>query len=84
MKRRNFFKDRLTVKEIDAIAARAGGVRALVAPTRRAEADEIPEKRLSAWIAEDPRRLRRPIIDTGTEVSVGFTKAVRERLSSVR
>ena len=34
-----------------------------------------------AWLAEDPRRLRRPIIDTGDAVYLGFSKAVRDALA---
>lgn len=33
------------------------------------------------WLVEDPKRLRRPIIDTGEQVYLGFTKAVREALT---
>lgn len=32
------------------------------------------------WLAEDPKRLRRPIIVVGEQVHLGFTKAVREAL----
>jgi arsenate reductase len=67
-----------------ALAKRAGGVRALVAPKRRDEAEGLTDAQLVDWLLEDPRRLRRPIIDTGDEILLGFTKDVRDRLSSRR
>ena len=33
------------------------------------------------WLAEDPKRLRRPIIDTGSAIYLGFAKNVREALA---
>jgi len=33
-----------------------------------------------AWLEEDPKRFRRPIIDTGSALHLGFTKQVREAL----
>lgn len=80
MTERNLFTDRLTAREIAALGRRTGGVRELVAPTRRAEAEAMSDARLAAWLAEDPRRLRRPIIDTGGAVHLGFTRRVREAL----
>jgi arsenate reductase-like glutaredoxin family protein len=79
---RNLFTEPLSVEEIRSISGRAGGVRELVAPTRRAEAEGLTDAALARWLAEDPRRLRRPIIDTGTRVLLGFTAAVREALGT--
>jgi arsenate reductase len=64
-----------------ALAKRAGGARELVKPTARAEVEGMSAAQVVAWLAEDPKRLRRPIIDTGDELLLGFTKQVRERLS---
>ena len=35
---------------------------------------------LVSWLAEDPKRFRRPIIDTGSAIHLGFTKNVRDAL----
>ena len=77
-------KEPLTVAELVALATRVeGGLRALVAPKRRAEAELVPDGKLAAWIAEDGGRVRRPIIDTGgAQVALGFTAAVREALEA--
>jgi arsenate reductase-like glutaredoxin family protein len=62
------------------LAARVGGARELVKPTARADVEGLSEAKIIAWLAEDPKRLRRPIIDTGSIVTLGFTKSVRETL----
>lgn len=80
MTERNLFKERLTAKEITALGKRAGGVAELVKPTARGEVAGMTPARIAAWLAEDPARLRRPIIDTGRAIHLGFTKAVREAL----
>lgn len=36
---------------------------------------------VAAYLAGDPKRLRRPIIDTGATIHLGFTAAVREALA---
>ena len=81
VRERNLFKQPLTPAEIMRLAKRGGGIRNLVAPKRREEAEAIPDAQLPAWLAEDPGRIRRPIIDTGDDLHLGFTKAVREALS---
>jgi arsenate reductase-like glutaredoxin family protein len=78
---RNLFKERLTPREIRALGRRAGGVRELVKPTARAEVAGMTDVQLVAWLAEDPKRFRRPIIDTGSAIHLGFTKTVRDALS---
>jgi arsenate reductase-like glutaredoxin family protein len=79
---RNVVKEPLTAAELLALAKRVeGGLRALVAPKRRAEAEDVPDSQLAAWIAADGGRVRRPIIDTGgSRVALGFTASVREAL----
>ncbi|HVL32731.1 MAG TPA: ArsC/Spx/MgsR family protein [Actinomycetota bacterium] len=78
---RNFFKERLTVAELRALAERTGGARELVKPTARGDVEGMSDAAIVAWLAEDPKRLRRPIIDTGDAVHLGFTKSVREALA---
>lgn len=77
---RNLFKQRLASEEIRELAARVGDVRALVAPSRRNEVEGMPDAEVVEYLAADPARLRRPIIDTGDRVLLGFTKAVRQEL----
>lgn len=77
---RNLFKQKLTAAEIRTLGKRAGGVRELVKPTARAEVEPMGDAQIVAWLAEDPKRLRRPIIDTGSALHLGFSSAVREAL----
>jgi arsenate reductase-like glutaredoxin family protein len=80
---RNLIKEPLTVTELKALAKRVGGPETLVAPKQRAEAEGLTGDKLLAWLAEDGRRLRRPIIDMGDvggKVLLGFTTGVREEL----
>jgi arsenate reductase-like glutaredoxin family protein len=79
---RNLFTERLSSAEVRALAKRAGGVGELVAPTRRDEAAGMNDAALAAWLAEDPRRLRRPIIDTTGKILLGFTASVRRALEA--
>ena len=77
---RNLIKEPLTATELKALAKRVGGPEMLVAPKQRAEAEGLSGDELLAWLAEDGRRIRRPIIDVGGKVLLGFTGSVREEL----
>jgi len=77
---RNLIKEPLTLAELKALAKRLGGAETLVAPKQRAEAEGLTGDKLLAWLAEDGRRLRRPIIDVGGKVLLGFTTGVRDEL----
>jgi arsenate reductase-like glutaredoxin family protein len=77
---RNLIKEPLTAAELKTLAKRVGGPEMLVAPKQRAEAEGLAGDKLLAWLAEDGRRLRRPIIDVGGKVLLGFTNNVREEL----
>jgi arsenate reductase-like glutaredoxin family protein len=52
----------------------------LVAPKRRAEADGLHGEKLLRWLAADGARVRRPIVVTGSKVTLGFTESAREEL----
>jgi len=52
----------------------------LVKPTARAEVEGMTASQIVEWLAEDPKRFRRPIIDTGTDLYLGFSKQVRDAL----
>jgi len=78
---RNLIKEPLTADEIRALAAKAGGVRELVAPKRRAEAEKISDAKLVGWLAADGARLRRPIVIVGGSPTLGFAAAAQEALA---
>jgi arsenate reductase-like glutaredoxin family protein len=80
---RNLVKEPLTAAELLRLAGLAGGLRQLVAPKRRTEAEEVPDARLAAWLAEDGGRVRRPIVEVDGKVTLGFAgdaKAALEEL----
>jgi arsenate reductase len=76
-------KEPLDEAELRALAPKVGGVRALVAPKRRAEAEPIPDAKLYAWLAEDGGRLRRPIVMVGKKVTLGFAADAKEALEEL-
>lgn len=82
MEIRDLFGERLTAKELVELAERAGGVENLVGPTRRAEIEGMSRTEIHRYLLEDPSRVRRPIIDTGDTLYVGFSKAVQEALAT--
>jgi arsenate reductase-like glutaredoxin family protein len=77
---RNLVREPLSVAELSALAAKAGGPEQLVAPKRRAEAAGLSGKALLAWLAEDGGRVRRPIIEVGGKLTLGFTEETRRIL----
>jgi len=54
-----------------------------VAPKRRAEAKGLSGDELIAWLAEDGGRVRRPIIDTGEALTLGFAADAQKKLEEV-
>lgn len=42
----------------------------------------MSDSQIVAYLAGDPKRIRRPIIDTGDAIHLGFSKAVREALGT--
>ena len=77
---RNILKEPLSVEELRRLASRVGGVDELVAPKRRAEAEGLSGEKLIAWLAEDGARVRRPIIEVGGELTLGFAADAQEKL----
>ena len=80
---RNLIKEPLSAAELRALAKKAGGAEQLVAPKRRAEAEGLSGEKLIAWLAEDGARVRRPIIEVGGEVTLGFAADAQEKLASL-
>jgi arsenate reductase len=84
---RDLFKQPLGVAEIRALAARhPDGVRGLLStrstPYRALGLDKkkVSDAELVALMAKEPRLLRRPILDLGDRLLVGFDRAAYERL----
>src|SRR2546426_10730672 len=77
---RNLIKQPLSAAELRALAKKAGGAEQLVAPKRRAEAEGLSAEKLIAWLAEDGARVRRPIIEAGGELTLGFAADAQEGL----
>jgi Spx/MgsR family transcriptional regulator len=84
---RDLFKEPLSAAEIRALAARVpGGVRSLLS-TRSSQyralgldRKPVSEAELTALMAKEPRLLRRPILDLGDRLVVGFDRAAYEAL----
>lgn len=83
MEERHLLRQPLTVAELRALARKAGGAGQLVAPRRRAEAAGLSGEALIAWLAGDGARLRRPIIEVGDAVTLGFTGETRTALEEL-
>ena len=77
---RDVTREPLSEDEVRALGARLGGVRELVGPKRREELAGLDEEALVRHLAGNPGHLRRPLIDTGTQLVAGFTAGVRESL----
>lgn len=77
---REVTKQPLSEAEVRALAKRLGGIRELVAPKRREELAPLSDEELVKHLASTPGHLRRPIIDTGSLITAGFTAATRAQL----
>ncbi len=73
----------MSAAELRALAKKAGGAENLVAPKRRAEAEGLSGEKLIAWLAEDGARVRRPIIEVGGKLVLGFAADAREALEEM-
>jgi arsenate reductase-like glutaredoxin family protein len=80
---RNLIKQPLTAAEIRALAKKVGGPEHLVAPKRRAEAEGLSGEKLISWLSQDGARVRRPIIEAGGEVTLGFAAEAQEKLGKL-
>jgi arsenate reductase-like glutaredoxin family protein len=80
---RNLIKEPLTVEELGKLAKQVGGVRNLVAPKRRGEAEAVKDADLLKWLAADGGRVRRPIVVTGKRVTLGFAGDAKAALEEI-
>ena len=55
----------------------------LVAPKRRAEAEGLSGDALLTWLSADGARVRRPIIEVGGKLVLGFGAEARAALESL-
>jgi arsenate reductase-like glutaredoxin family protein len=74
----------LNASELKGLAKKLGGIRELVAPKRRAETESLSDAELVDHLVANPNHVRRPIIDTGSQVMAGFTADTREKLGAVK
>ncbi len=77
---RDLLKQPLTEAELLALAKKLGNVRELIAPKRVKEMEKVADKDVIPFLAKNPSHVRRPLIDTGKQVTLGFTAEVREQL----
>lgn len=55
-------------------------MRELVKPINRKETEGMTDAQIVRYLAENPNSVRRPIIDTGETITLGFTPKVRATL----
>ena len=81
---RELVKQPLSEAEVRALGERLGGVRELIAPKRRKELEALglDGEALVRHLSENPNHVRRPLIDTGRQLTAGFTADVRAALES--
>ena len=80
---RHLIKEPLTAAELKRLGKLAGGLRNLVAPKRRKEAEEVPDAKLAEWLAGDGGRVRRPIIEVDGQVTLGFAADAKAKLEGL-
>ena len=77
---RGLLSEPLSKSELKTLSRRVGGAVNLVGPMKRDQIEGMAENQIIDFLLEDPGRIRRPIIDTGSEVLLGFTAPVRQKL----
>lgn len=78
---RDLLKQPLSLAELSALAKRVEDVRDLVKPLNKSEVEGMKDKDILGYLAKNPNSVRRPIIDTGKLLTLGFTPAAREQLA---
>jgi arsenate reductase-like glutaredoxin family protein len=79
---REILKEPLREDEVRALAKRVPHVRDLVRPMRAKETAHLSDAELIPHLAKNPGDLRRPIIDTGSALYLGFDLKVQEALGA--
>jgi arsenate reductase-like glutaredoxin family protein len=78
---RDLIKQPLSAGELRALASRAeGGIRALVKPNNQKDIEGLSDAQVLRFLADNPNAVRRPIVDTGTRLTLGFRPDVRKAL----
>lgn len=74
---RDITKVPLTKAELDALAKRVDDVRDLVKPLNKKDVEGLSDAEVIKYLVATPNSVRRPIIDTGDVLALGFTPAAR-------
>ncbi len=84
LEERDLIRDPLSAHEVHDLVRRAGGIEAVLAtrsPAYRARVSAVADE--AGWLsamAEEPRLIRRPILETDRGMAVGFSEANWRRL----
>lgn len=73
----------MSEEELRALSSRIGDARELVKPLNKKEVEGFSEEEILRYLAANPNSVRRPIIDTGERITLGFTPAVRTQLEAI-
>lgn len=68
--------------ELKALAKRVGDANELVKPINKKDVEGMSDAQVLSYLAENPNSVRRPIVDTGGVLTLGFTPKVREQLTA--
>lgn len=75
-------KQPLSLAELKALGKRVEDVRDLVKPINKKDVEGMSDAKVLDYLAANPNSVRRPIVDTGGSLTLGFTPKVREQLTS--
>jgi arsenate reductase-like glutaredoxin family protein len=62
------------------LGKRAGGMHELVKPNNKKDAEGMSDAEVVQFLVENPNAVRRPIVDTGGVLTLGFAPKVRAQL----
>ncbi len=78
---RDLIKQPLTAAELRALAKRAGGAHELVKPNNKKDAEGMTDAQVIEFLVANPNAVRRPMVDTGELLTLGFMPKVKAQLA---
>ena len=78
---RDLIKQPLSASELRALAKRAGGAHELVKPNNKKDAEGMKDAEVIDFLVANPNAVRRPIVDTGKVLTLGFMPKVKALLN---